>query len=88
MYANIIVALSNFSALYFCKNRTSLKSLIVYVPMIASLIYHLAETKHGLIGLYPLNKYASHLLNIDRAFAIASFCFGIYRFYFGICGQK
>ncbi len=48
-----------------------------YFPMIASLIYHLAENKGDLVGIPYLNKYAEELLLIDRFFALCAIIFVI-----------
>jgi hypothetical protein len=77
---NTLVAISNFSFLYFMKNKKNINSLL-YLPMIASVIYHLAETKHKLPGFPILNKYAYHLLNLDRLCAIGAGSFIISRLY-------
>lgn len=70
MFTNIIVALSNFTALFFI-NRNKFNNYVLF-PMIASFIYHLSETKHNLPGIIYLNQYSFFLLNIDRFFAILS----------------
>lgn len=61
---NILVAISNLSFLYFARQKNI--PAIVYSPMIASFIYHLAETKHKLPGIPFLNRYSYQLLNLDR----------------------
>jgi hypothetical protein len=67
MLVNILVALSNFIGFYFSN------SILICFPIFASFLYHLAEIKHELPGIYPLNKYSGILLNIDRLFAIIGF---------------
>jgi hypothetical protein len=67
MYINIIISFLNFIGLYFSN------SVLMYFPIFASFLYHLAEIKHTLPGIYPLNKYSNFLLNIDRFFAIIGF---------------
>jgi hypothetical protein len=47
----------------------------MYFPMVASIIYHLAETKHNLPGIPFMNKYANQLLNIDRIGAVDAFIY-------------
>lgn len=71
-YINLIVALSNLIAIPYSMNITTNAKYCVYLPMFASFLYHLGETKHNLTGIYPFNKYATALLNIDRFFAILS----------------
>jgi uncharacterized membrane protein len=78
---NSIVAISNLSYLYFTKDNNNKYCYYGYLPMIVSIIYHLAETKHKLIGLYPINLYANYLLNIDRIFAILSLLWCLYFYY-------
>ncbi len=61
---NFIVSASNLVFLYFTRDKSV--NLPLYFPMVASIVYHLAEVKHRLIGFPILNKYASELLWIDR----------------------
>ena len=69
MIHNIIVSLSNLSGFYFFNF-----SLDFYIfPMLASILYHLSETKHNLPGIYPFNNYTFYLLQLDRIFAVISF---------------
>ena len=70
MFSNIIVALSNFIVFFFINNKK--RNNFFLFPMMASFVYHLAETKHNLPGIIYLNKYSLLLLNIDRFFAILS----------------
>lgn len=65
---NIIVAYSNFIALLAFKKVNN----YVFIPMMASFIYHLSETKHNLPGISILNNYSEFLLEIDRFFAVIS----------------
>jgi hypothetical protein len=73
---NLVMALSNLSALYFANYAFGQHAFSVwrfeYVPMIASGLYHLAETKNQLPGVYPLNRYTALLLNLDRLAAVFS----------------
>lgn len=75
VFTNIIVASSNLIAVYFVlisETSGTTNNSFIYVPMIASFIYHLAETKHNLPGIYPLNLYAYKLLWVDRICAVLS----------------
>lgn len=78
---NIIVAVSNLSAILMSRDINFKYKHIIYYPMIASYLYHLAETKHNLIGIYPLNLYSGLLLNIDRFFAIYAIAHVLYIIY-------
>lgn len=69
---NIIIAVSNLVLLLLIGNNHSKYKYLSLLPMMASFIYHLAETKHNLPGIYPLNQYHNLLLNIDRFFAVGS----------------
>lgn len=69
---NILVALSNLVTLPLIYNNSSPFKYFMIFPMLASFFYHLGETKHGLPGVYPLNRYDKRLLNVDRFFAVAS----------------
>ena len=71
---NYIVALSNLVALPLIYNNPSVNPFKYFtiLPMVASFLYHLAETNHGLPGISPLNRYAKLLLTIDRFFAFVS----------------
>lgn len=67
MFINIFVALTNLIGYTYIKKHTPIsKTIFILFPMIASVVYHLAETKHGLEGIYPLNHYADQLLVVDR----------------------
>lgn len=72
MIYNILVALSNYTVLPLVLTNTSAYKYLTLLPMTASFIYHLAETKHNLPGVYPLNTYSYQLLNLDRLFAVLS----------------
>ena len=76
MFVNLIVATSNLSLLYYIYGikLSRFQILFICAPMMASSMYHLADTKHGLTGLYPLNIYENELLFLDRFFALVSFC--------------
>jgi hypothetical protein len=65
---NYIVASTNLIALYyvFYYKMNMYQIIQIILPACASFIYHLSETKHGLVGLYPINKYSELLLYIDR----------------------
>lgn len=43
--------------------------VLVAITMIASMLMHISETKHGLNGIYPFNKLSNLFLNIDRSIA-------------------
>lgn len=68
MIANLIVAFSNFVFISFAQYKNGVHPTL-YLPMLASFIYHLAETKHGLPGFPILRDHAYTLLNVDRFFA-------------------
>jgi hypothetical protein len=63
-YINIIVALSNLIGLFGFK--FDVYGFVLLYAISASFIYHLSETKHGLPGIYPLNRYSNEFLNLDR----------------------
>lgn len=70
---NQIVASSNLIALWFMYKYNCLDNTYIYFPMLASILYHLSETKHNLPGIYPFNLYTHQLLQLDRVFAVLSF---------------
>jgi hypothetical protein len=74
---NIVVALSNLVAIPFMIgiDLGSPYALMVLLPMIASMAYHLGEKKHGLPGIYPFNTMTDALLWVDRLFAFTSALF-------------
>jgi len=74
MIINLIVGSTNLVGLYYilCYKTNLHQSLQIIFPMCASILYHLADTNHGLDGLYPLNIYSNQLLFVDRFFAIIS----------------
>jgi len=51
--------------------------------VLGSVLMHLGETKHGLPGVHPFNRYAGALLWADRATALASTAFVGYRILYG-----
>ena len=74
MLTNIIVAISNFiPLLLFLSNRhvnvTSSQLLQLLIPMFASFMFHLSDTRYGQTGIAPLNTYTNIFLFIDRIFA-------------------
>lgn len=75
MWINLIVALSNIfgviPALYML-NKQLWISILFFNMTLASVLMHLSETKHGLPGIYPFNKYSGFFLNLDRVMAIGS----------------
>jgi hypothetical protein len=75
---NLFVASTNLCGLYFARNKSFQGQMIIYIPMIASIIYHLAETKHNLPGLPFLKNYASLLLTIDRLCVAGTICSLLY----------
>jgi len=67
IWSNIIVTLSNFSFIgYLHYFKVTNAHILTYIPMIASILYHAAERKHGLPGIYPLNQYCNELIWFDR----------------------
>ena len=80
--ANYIVACSNLIAIPLAEYLKPGQRIIIYLPMFASYIYHLSETKHGLPGISPLNQYTNVLLNIDRFFAIKSVLYVMRTIYY------
>jgi hypothetical protein len=68
MLINVLVALSNLVALGYAGEHQP----FLLAPMTASFLYHLAETKHGLPGVFFLNRFTLQLLVLDRAMAILS----------------
>jgi len=72
------LALSNLIALfplYRCWSRFGLNStptIIVLNTILASILMHLSETKHGLIPRAELVSLSQLLLNIDRGMALTA----------------
>lgn len=75
MLINLFVAASNFSLFLF----TNKPKWFMYVPMVASTLYHLSERKHGLPGIYPLNNYHIQFIWLDRIAAFASVGYVLYK---------
>lgn len=63
MIYNMLIALSNLSLILFVKEDLNPGW---YAPMIASLLYHLAEKKPGITGVPYLRDYDIELLIADR----------------------
>jgi hypothetical protein len=72
-YVNLFMAASNLPGLLILYQpmRIEYKALSV-CTIISSFLMHISETKHGLVGIYPFNKYSWHFLQLDRIFAIFS----------------
>ena len=81
MELNYIVASTNLVPLYYIYHykMNIHQILLMTLPMCASFIYHLSETKRGLIGLYPINQYSELLLYIDRFFALIAIITCLYK---------
>ncbi len=77
---NILVALSNLYFYFLVKDKNI--NPVLYFPMIASFVYHLAETRHKLPGILLLNKYDSYILVFDRIGAAISSLFIVYKLYY------
>jgi hypothetical protein len=77
---NILVAISNLYFYYLVKDKNI--NLLLYFPMIASFLYHFAETRHKLPGIPLLNKYDRQILVIDRIGAIMSGLIMINKLYY------
>jgi len=45
---------------------------LAWLAVLASVLMHLSETKHGLPGVYPFNKFSNEFLWFDRIMAITS----------------
>src|SRR5438552_661255 len=69
---NILVSISNLVAIPFIWKKNDNNKYLIFFPMFASFLYHLAETKHHLPGIYPFNLYINKLLWLDRICAILS----------------
>jgi hypothetical protein len=72
MWTNILVACTNLVALPLIFTSSNSRRWWMLFPMLASFLYHLAETKHGLPGVKPLNAHAARLLWLDRFGAFGS----------------
>lgn len=72
MIYNIITAFTNLIGLYYCYQNKSIYRWMFPLPVLASFFYHLSETKHGLPGIKPFNKYSNKLLMLDRFFAVTT----------------
>jgi hypothetical protein len=72
MWINLLVALSNLAGLYWIPSVAKEHAVFLWMPMVASFVYHVAETKHDLPGFPLFNSYAYPLLMVDRAMAMVS----------------
>ena len=80
---NIVVALSNLYGLILFIGETTLSMKLLSVAMIAtSTLMHLSETKHGLPGVKPYNKYSTLFLWLDRIMAIICISVVTYFIYY------
>jgi len=72
-WVNLLVAISNVFVIPFSSGTSFEIRTVMYLTALFSGIYHLSETKYGLQGFTPLNRYSASLIQIDRFFAIFSF---------------
>lgn len=84
MLVNLIVTLSNIFGIYPIVAAIQTQSTWLIALMIgtvlASVMMHVTETKHGLPGIM-WQKYSSIFLNIDRLTAILSTVYSVYKLY-------
>lgn len=80
---NVLVTCSNLSLIVFMYyyNVSIMNNMLTLIPMCASMIYHISEVKHGLPGIYPLNKCSNELIWLDRISAVSACVYGAYTLY-------
>jgi hypothetical protein len=82
LFINYIVCLSNLYALlpivHSINNGTNIGTLLTINAMIASMLMHISETKHGLVGVAPFNRLSTLFLNYDRVSANLLFVYIVY----------
>jgi hypothetical protein len=76
---NILIASSNLIVVPLIYQSRTAGSYWLLMPAIVSFLYHLAETRHRLPGIYPINRYESFLIKLDRLFAFGSALYIIYH---------
>lgn len=69
---NYIVSTSNFIALPMMYLSDSPYRYFMLLPLLGSFLYHMAEKRHHLPGIYPFNNYQDELLFFDRLCAFLS----------------
>jgi hypothetical protein len=70
MWVNLLVAASNIAALpALFAARTMVEWTVACAAMMASILMHLSERKHGLPGIPPFRYAAQAFLQLDRAIA-------------------
>lgn len=80
IYYNLIVAFSNFYGIFSLTSPIiSWDNYFITMAMTASFFYHLAETKHGLPGIAPLNKFSQELLWWDQIAALSAILYFLPR---------
>ncbi len=62
---NLVVASSNLVGLY----DWSQVDFMILLMIVCSVLMHLSETKHGLLGIYPFNLWSYQFLWLDRIMA-------------------
>lgn len=84
-FANIIMCCSHIfvlPALISTINKRDVGEFgLLLLTSTASFLMHLSETKHGLRGIPPFNRYSHMFLNLDRFFAIISTVFVFFKLY-------
>ncbi len=81
---NILTASTNIFGLLpysYVKSRNIVLSRCILLVIMASIFMHLSETKHDLVGIYPLNQYSNLFLNIDRVTSISITTLILYWYY-------
>lgn len=64
---NIITSLTNlYGIAAFSSCQSHLDKAVIANCILASSLMHLSERKHGLVGIYPFNKFSTFFLNYDR----------------------
>jgi len=80
MYTNIVVGISNLIAIFMCgKVKIIEYKIIIYLSMVASLLYHIAESKYDKFIINPLNISIDNLLLFDRICVVIAFVVSIIK---------
>lgn len=78
---NLVVALSNVFGILFFRRVDPVTDAVVSLTIVASILMHLSDQKHGLPGIPPFNGYSRHLLWWDRIMAYMSTLLVVGRLY-------
>lgn len=83
-WANVFLTLTHLAAIPVFLQFPKVDSItrrVVLVAILASILQHLSDTKHGQKGIWPWNLNASMWLKIDRTTATFTVIYYLWKFW-------